>query len=129
MTTEIKLFEEQRIRSHWDGASEEWYFSVVDVVEVLTGSVNPRDYWVVMKKRVQLDDGFQLPTICRQLKLISSDGKKYLTDCANAQGLLRIIQIQPQRGSASKTRVACIHATLDAQRITSSTPTGLYIQT
>ena len=81
----IKLFENQKIRTHWDDTSEEWYFSVIDVVEVLTDSINPRDYWFKMKQRVQLEDGIELSTICRQLKLISSDGKKYLTDCANVQ--------------------------------------------
>jgi len=81
--TEIKLFGEQKIRTSWDEATEEWYFSVVDVVEILTESANPRDYWYKMKQRVKLSDGIELSTICRQLKLISSDGKKYLTDCAN----------------------------------------------
>jgi hypothetical protein len=94
---EIKLFEEQKIRSHWDGASEEWYFSVVDVVEVLTGSVKPRVYWFAMKQRVQLEDGFELSTICRQLKLVAPDGKMRETDCANVQGLLRIIQSIPSK--------------------------------
>ncbi len=93
--TSIKLFEDRKIRTHWDEASEEWYFSVVDVVEVLTGSVNPRDYWFKMKQRVKLEDGIELSTICRQLKMLSSDGKKYLTDCANVQSLFRIIQSMP----------------------------------
>jgi len=92
---EIKLFEDKMIRSHWDDTSEEWYFSVVDVVEILTGSTNPRDYWFRMKQRVKLDDGIELSTICRQLKMASSDGKKYLTDCANVQSLFRIIQSIP----------------------------------
>ena len=93
--TDIKLFEEQKIRTDWDDTSQEWYFSVVDVVEVLTASVNPRDYWFKMKQRVKLEDGIELSTICRQLKMLSSDGKKYLTDCANVQSLLRIIQSIP----------------------------------
>ena len=78
--TEIKLFGKQKIRTSWDETLEEWYFSVVDVVEILTESTNPRDYWFKMKQRVKLEDGIELSTICRQLKLISSDGKKYLTD-------------------------------------------------
>ena len=93
--TEIKLFGEQRIRTSWDEISEEWYFSVVDVVEVLTESTNPRDYWFKMKQRVKLEDGIELSTICRQLKLPAPDGKMRLTDCANVQSLFRIIQSIP----------------------------------
>ena len=93
--TGIKLFEEQKIRTDWDETSQEWYFSVIDVVEILTESTNPRDYWFKMKQRVKLEDGIELSTICRQLKMIASDGKKYLTDCANVQSLLRIIQSIP----------------------------------
>ena len=93
--TYIKLFESKKIRTHWDEGEEQWYFSVIDVVEVLTVSVNPRDYWFKMKIRVKTEDGFQLSTICRQLKMQSSDGKKYLTDCADTQSLLRIIQSIP----------------------------------
>jgi len=73
----------------------EWCFSVVDVIEALTDSVNPNDYWFKMKIRVKNDDEFQLSTICRQLKLESSDGKKYITDCANTEGIFRIIQSIP----------------------------------
>lgn len=72
-TTKIKLFESKKIRTHWDESEEQWYFSVVDVVEVLTDSSNPRDYWFKMKIRVKSDDGFQLSTICRQLKLKATD--------------------------------------------------------
>jgi NAD-dependent DNA ligase len=93
--TEIKLFEKQKIRTHWDEVLEEWYFSVVDVVEVLTESANPRDYWFKMKQRVQLEDGIELSTICRQLKMLAPDGKMRLTDCANTQSLFRIIQSIP----------------------------------
>ena len=74
---------------------DEWFFSVIDVIAVLTDSANPRDYWFKMKKRVHSEDGFQLSTICRQLKLTSSDGKNYATDCANVKGLFRIIQSIP----------------------------------
>lgn len=73
--TQIKLFEEKKVRSIWDEEEQQWYFSVIDVVEVLTESVNPRDYWFKMKKRVHSEDGVELSTICRQLKLLSSDGK------------------------------------------------------
>ncbi len=78
-------FENQPIRRHYDETEETWYFSVIDVVAVLTGSTNPRDYWFKMKIRVKNEDGLQLSTLCRQLKLHSSDGKKYATDCANVQ--------------------------------------------
>ena len=92
---QIKLFEDNKIRSVWDEEEQQWYFSVVDVVEVLTESVNPRDYWFKMKKRVHLEDGIELSTICRQLKMQSSDGKFYNTDAANVKSLLRIIQSIP----------------------------------
>lgn len=92
---QIKLFEDSKIRSVWDEKEEQWYFSVVDVVAVLTESVNPRDYWFKMKKRVHSEDGIELSTICRQLKMQSSDGKFYNTDAANVKALLRIIQSIP----------------------------------
>jgi len=88
-------FENQPVRRHYDETEEKWYFSVIDVVAALTGSVNPRDYWFKMKIRVKSEDEIQLSTICRQLKLPSSDGKKYATDCADVQGLLRIVQSIP----------------------------------
>lgn len=72
--------------------NDEWWFSVTDVIGVLTDSVNPRDYWYKMKIRVQSDDNLELSTLCRQLKLVSSDGKKYETDCSNTEGIFRIIQ-------------------------------------
>lgn len=91
----IKLFEEKRVRSHWEESEEQWYFSVIDVVSILTDSSNPRDYWFKMKLRVKLQDGFELSTICRQFKLKAPDGKMRETDCANTQQLLRIIQSIP----------------------------------
>ncbi len=93
--TKIALFEGRKIRRHWDKKKEVWYFSVVDIIEALTGSVNPRDYWFKMKLRVKSEDGAELSTICRQLKLESSDGKKYLTDCADVESILRIVQSVP----------------------------------
>jgi len=90
----IKLFESKNIRSAWNDEEQKWYFSVIDVVEVLTDSTDPKDYWYRMKKREKLS-GIELSTICRKLKLESSDGKYYLTDCANVKGLLRIIQSIP----------------------------------
>ncbi len=74
---------------------KEWWFSVVDIVEVLTDSTKPRVYWNAMKTRVKSDDGIELSTICRQLKLMSADGKYYETDCANTEGMFRIIQSIP----------------------------------
>lgn len=94
-STQIKLFEEKTVRSVWNEEEQQWYFSVIDVVEILTESVNPRDYWFKMKKRVHSEDGIELSTICRQLKMQSSDGKYYNTDCANVKSLFRIIQSIP----------------------------------
>jgi DNA-damage-inducible protein D len=91
----IKLFEEKNIRSEWNEEEQQWYFSVIDVVEVLTNSANPRDYWFKMKLRVKTDDGLELSTICRQLKLKAADGKMRETDVVNTQSLLRIIQSIP----------------------------------
>jgi DNA-damage-inducible protein D len=91
----IKLFESKQIRSHWDEQEEKWYFSIIDVVEVLTNSNNPRDYWFKMKIRVKTEDGIELSTICRQLKMKATDGKMRETDVADAQTLLRIIQSIP----------------------------------
>jgi len=91
----LVAFEKYSIRRHYDEESETWYFSVVDVVAALTESVNPRDYWFKMKIRVKNEDGLELSTICRQLKLPAADRKKYATDCANTEGLLRIIQSIP----------------------------------
>lgn len=91
----IKLFEEKQVRTHWDATEEQWYFSIIDVVEILTNSTNPRDYWFKMKIRVKNEDGFQLSTICRQLKLKANDSKMRETDCSNTQNLLRLIQSIP----------------------------------
>ena len=79
----IKLFEEKKVRSHWEESEEQWYFSVVDVVSILTDSSNPRDYWFKMKIRVKHQDGFALSTLCRQCKLKAPDGKMRATDCVN----------------------------------------------
>jgi prophage antirepressor-like protein len=92
-TTKIALFKGKQIRKVLYG--NEWWFSVVDVIAALTDSINPRDYWFRMKVRVRDEDGMELSTLCRQLKLESSDGKKYTTDCANTEGIFRIIQSIP----------------------------------
>ncbi|MEI6628553.1 MAG: hypothetical protein WCN27_04030, partial [Alphaproteobacteria bacterium] len=92
MNNNPAIFEDYKIRRHFDEKTETWFFSVVDIVAALTGSKNPRDYWFKMKIRVETEDGAELSTICRQLKLEAADGKKYLTDVANVESLLRIIQ-------------------------------------
>ncbi len=94
-TENIRLFESKKVRSHWDETEEQWYFSVVDVVEVLTDSVNPRDYWFKMKIRVKIEANIELSTICRQLKMKASDSKMRETDVADVKTLLRIIQSIP----------------------------------
>lgn len=95
VNNEIKLFEGKQVRSAWNNEKEEWYFSVVDVVAVLTDSKNPSDYWYRVKKRMSEEEKSELSTFCRRLKLASSDGKKYETDTADMQGILRIIQSIP----------------------------------
>ena len=88
-------FENHPIRRVYDEESETWWFSVIDIVQALTDSSNPRDYWFKMKQRVQLEDGAELSTFCRQLKMTAADGKQRLTDAATAESLLRIIQSIP----------------------------------
>jgi len=88
--TRIAIFRQKEIRKVV--YKNEWWFSVVDVVGALTDSNKPRVYWNAMKTRVKQHDGFELSTICRQLKLKSNDGKYYLTDCSNTEGVFRIIQ-------------------------------------
>jgi hypothetical protein len=122
METAIKLFEEKRVRASWDETAEEWYFSVIDVIEILTDSVNPRDYWFKMKQRVTLEDGIELSTICRQLKLVAPDGKKRETDCANVRSLLRIVQsipspkAEPFKQWLAKVGYERIQETVDPER-------------
>ena len=97
MSKNIQLYEEQPIRTAWDEENEEWYFSVVDVVGVLTEQPDVRHaakYWSVLKVRLK-KEGNQLTTNCRQLKMTAEDGKKRLTDVANTEQLLRIIQSIP----------------------------------
>ncbi|MDR2014758.1 MAG: Bro-N domain-containing protein [Azoarcus sp.] len=92
----IKLFESREVRAEWDEDKEKWWFSVVDIVAVLTESDNPRKYWSVLKTRLK-QEGSQLATNCSQLKLASADGKKYLTDVADTEQLLRLIQSIPSK--------------------------------
>ena len=90
----IKLFETKQVRSLWDAELEVWFFSIVDVVGILTDSPNARKYWSVLKTRLK-KEGNQLATDCSQLKMQSADGKYYLTDVANTEQLLRLIQSIP----------------------------------
>ena len=91
----MQFFENKKIRSVWDAEKEEWFFSIVDVVAVLTESPNPNNYWKVLKSRL-IKEGNQTVTNCNQLKLRSpKDGKKYKTDVADTEQLLRIIQSIP----------------------------------
>ena len=93
METSIAVFRGKGIRKTIH--NNEWYFAVVDVIAALTDSDKPRDYWYRMKKREAASSGIQLSTFCRQLKLEASDGKKYMTDVANTEGIFRIIQSVP----------------------------------
>jgi len=95
MINEVKLFEQQKVRTHWDEKEDKWYFSVIDVISILSESSNPRDYWFKMKIRVKTEDGLELSTVCRQLKMKATDGKMRETDVAETQVLLRIIQSIP----------------------------------
>jgi len=94
MKDSIKIFDEKKVRTLWDEETEEWYFSIVDVVSVLTDSPNPRKYWSVLKNRLK-KEGNELTTICSQLKMPSADGKNYLTDVASTNQLFRLIQSIP----------------------------------
>ena len=94
--TAIKLFNNKQIRTYWDDEQEKWYLSIVDVVGVLTESVNPNNYWKVLKNRLN-KEGSQLVTNCNQLKMLSSDGKYYKTDVADTEQLFRLIQSIPSR--------------------------------
>ena len=98
MKNELKLFEDSQIRTAWDGEKEEWYFSIVDVVAFLTEQKTTRGastYWSVLKKRMKEEGANELLTNCKQLKMTASDGKKRLTDVADTEQLLRIIQSIP----------------------------------
>jgi hypothetical protein len=92
--SEIKIFEERKVRTVWDEENEKWYLSIVDVVAVLTDSPNPRKYWSVLKTRLKAE-GSQLTTNCSQLKMQSVDGKFYLTDVADTEQLFRLVQSIP----------------------------------
>ena len=90
----IKIFGDRKIRSVWDDEAEIWYFSIVDVVAVLTESVNPANYWKVLKNRLK-KEGNETVTNCNQLKLRAADGKMRMTDVATAEQMFRVIQSIP----------------------------------
>jgi len=90
----IRLFQDHRVRVLWDDKQEKWYFSIVDIIAILTESPNPRKYWSVLKTRLS-KEGSELTTNCSQLKMQSSDGKFYKTDVADTEQLLRLIQSIP----------------------------------
>ena len=92
----IKLFESLRVRIVWDDVEEKYYFSVVDVVSVLTESADGRKYWNKLKQRLK-EEGNESVTNCHQLKLTAADGKRYLTDVADSEQILRIIQSIPSK--------------------------------
>lgn len=90
----IRLFENRKVRTVWDDETEEWYFSIVDVVSVLTESTDGRKYWNKLKQRLK-EEGSELVTICHQLKMLASDGKMRLTDVATVEQLFRLVQSIP----------------------------------
>lgn len=90
----LKLFEEQSVRTHWDEDKEKWYFSIVDVVSILSESIDPQSYWRKLKQRL-LAEGNETVTNCHGLKMLAKDGKMRLTDVADTEQLLRLIQSVP----------------------------------
>lgn len=92
----IKIFEQKQVRTHWDEEKEKWYFSIVDVIAILTESSNPRKYWSVLKTRLK-KEGSELATDCSQLKMQSADGKFYKTDVADTEQLFRLLQSIPSK--------------------------------
>jgi hypothetical protein len=94
MTNKIRLFEQQKVRTHWDNEKQKWYFSIIDVIEILTGSPRPRKYWNALKTKLQ-QEGSELSHNLGQLKMEAEDGKLRLTDIADTEQLLRLIQSIP----------------------------------
>lgn len=108
----MKLFQDRKVRAAWDDEKEEWYFSVVDIVGVLTDSENPRKYWSVLKTRLK-KEGSQTATNCSQLKLKAEDGRMRLTDAGTMDQVLRIIQSIPSpKAEPFKQWMADVAATL-----------------
>jgi hypothetical protein len=92
--SKIKIFEQTQVRTHWDEEQEKWYFAIVDVVAILTESNNPQVYWRVLKKRL-LAEGNETVSNCNGLKMHAPDGKMRMTDVADTEQLLRLIQSLP----------------------------------
>ena len=97
----IKLFEGKQVRYVWDEEQQKYFFSIVDVIQVLTDSDNPRKYWSVLKTRLK-QEGSEMATNCSQLKMQAADGKKYLTDVADTEQVLRLIQSVPSKSWATR---------------------------
>ncbi|MCB8963972.1 MAG: Bro-N domain-containing protein [Bacteroidales bacterium] len=97
--TAIKLFNDRQIRTVWDDANEKWYFSIVDVVGILSESIDPQAYWRKLKQRLK-DEGNETVTNCHALKMIAADGKMRLTDVADTEQLFRLIQSIPSPNTA-----------------------------
>src|SRR3990167_2109076 len=93
-SSKIAIFRGNRIRRDWNDAEEKWYFSVVDIVGILSESSNPRNYWKVLKSRLK-DEGGEVVTKCNQLKMVAPDGKHYLTDAADTETIFRLVQSIP----------------------------------
>lgn len=94
MQNKIKVFESKNVRTVWNSDEEEWYFSVVDVVSILTDSADPQNYWYVLKNRLK-KEGSELLTFCKGLKMLAPDGKMRQSDCLNTSGILRLVQSIP----------------------------------
>lgn len=92
----IQLFEQQQVRSHWDSEQEKWYFSIVDIIAILTESSSPQAYWRKLKQRLK-EEGNETVTNCHGLKMTATDGKQRLTDVADIEQLLRLIQSVPSK--------------------------------
>lgn len=92
----IKLFEDKRVRVLWDEEQGKWYFSIIDVIAILTESENPRHYWTVLKGRLK-NEGNETVTNCERLKMVAPDGKMRMTDVADTEQLLRLIQSIPSK--------------------------------
>ena len=103
---QIQLFSERKVRTIWDDDTEKWYFSVVDVVAILTESIDGRKYWNKLKQRLK-EEGVEPVTICHQLKLVAADGKMRLTDVANMEQMFRIIQSIPSPKAETFKRWRC----------------------
>ena len=94
--SKLKIFEDKKVRTHWDADEEKWYFSVIDVCEILAESTNPRKYWQKLKERL-VAEGNETATNCRRLKMLAADGKMRLTDACGTEQLLRLIQSIPSK--------------------------------